>query len=70
MLEDLLASLRASGVGVLLSTHRPSVVRSVDKLLVLKEGTIEQFGPRDAVMRTLGGPQVRLVRGPGKVATS
>jgi ATP-binding cassette subfamily C protein len=70
MLEVLLTSLRAEGVGVLISTHRPSAVRSVDKLLVLNNGTIEHFDSREAVLRALGGPQVRLVRAAGKVVAS
>jgi ATP-binding cassette subfamily C protein len=70
MLAGLLTRLRAEKIGVLISTHRPSVVRSVDKLLVLREGTIEHFGPSDDVLRAMEGPQIRLVRATGKVATS
>jgi ABC-type protease/lipase transport system fused ATPase/permease subunit len=70
MLDGLLKTLRAEGVGVLVSTHRPSVVRSVDKLLVLHQGSIEHFDTREAVMRALDGPQIRLVRAPVKVAMS
>jgi ATP-binding cassette, subfamily C, bacterial len=70
MLANLLTRLRAEKIGVLISTHRPSVVRSVDKLLVLREGTIEHFGPSEDVLRAMGGPQVRMVRAAAKVATS
>ncbi len=70
MLDALFTSLRAEGTGVLISTHRPSAVKSVDKLLVLNQGTIEHFDTRDAVMRTLGGPRIHLVRASDKVATS
>lgn len=70
MLDGLLMRLRAEGIGVLISTHRPSVVRSVDKLLVLNHGTIEYFDSRDAVMRAIGGPQIRVLRAPGVAAIS
>jgi ATP-binding cassette, subfamily C, bacterial len=70
MLAGLLARLRAEKIGVLISTHRPSVVQSVDKLLVLREGMIEHFGPAGDVLRAMGGPQVRLVRGAAKAAVS
>ena len=30
--------------------HRPSVLRFIDKILVLRGGTVEAFGPRDEVM--------------------
>jgi ATP-binding cassette subfamily C protein len=73
MLAGLLTRLRAEKIGVLISTHRPSVVRSVDKLLVLRAGSIEHFGPSKDVLRAMGGPQVRVVRvvrAAEKVATS
>ena len=70
MLAGLLTRLRAEKIGVLISTHRPSVVQSVDKLLVLREGMIEHFGPSEGVLRAMNGPQVRVVRSTAKVATS
>jgi ABC-type protease/lipase transport system fused ATPase/permease subunit len=70
MLAGLLTRLRAEKIGVLISTHRPSVVRNVNKLLVLREGTIEHFGPSEEVLRAMGGPQIRMVRAAGKVAAS
>ena len=70
MLTGLLTRLRAEKIGVLISTHRPSVVRSVDKLLVLREGMIEHFGPSEDVLRAMNGPQVRVVRATAKVAMS
>lgn len=68
MLDSLLDRLRKDGVGVLISTHRPSVVRSVDKLLVLNQGVIEHFDAREAVMRALDGPPIRLVRASSRAA--
>jgi ATP-binding cassette subfamily C protein len=70
MLDALLTRLRAENIGVLISTHRPSLVRSMDKLLVLREGTIEHFGPSEEVLRAMGGPPVRIVRAAAKVATA
>ncbi|PZU94774.1 MAG: type I secretion system permease/ATPase [Chelatococcus sp.] len=48
---------RQSGAIVVLIAHRPSVMQVVDKILVLREGRIQQFGPRSAVvgMITPGG---------------
>jgi ATP-binding cassette subfamily C protein len=46
--------------------HRPSIVSVADKLLVLKDGVVEQFGPRQEIMKAVqpgGAPAVaRLVR--------
>lgn len=70
MLAALLDRLRAEQVGVMISTHRPSVVRSVDKLLVMREGTIDHFGPSRDVLRALEAPQIRLVRAASSAVAS
>jgi ATP-binding cassette subfamily C protein len=48
---------RESGAIVVLIAHRPSVMQVVDKILVLREGRVAQFGPRSAIagMITPGG---------------
>ena len=58
----LLASLRAEGTTVLVVTHRPALLATMDKLLVLTEGTVSKYGPRAAVLESLAAPRVRLVR--------
>lgn len=68
MLDRLLKRLRSDKVTVVISTHRPSAVRQVDKLLVLNEGSITHFDEREAVLRALQGPPVRIVRAVGKAA--
>jgi PrtD family type I secretion system ABC transporter len=42
--------LKAEGVTVVIIAHRPSVLRSVDKMLVLNDGVVERFGSREEVM--------------------
>jgi len=64
----LLDRLRAEGTTVLLVSHRPALLASVDKLLVLAEGTVSQFGPRAEVLQSLSTPRVRLVRAPERGA--
>ncbi len=58
----LLDRLRAEGTTVLLVSHRPALLARVDKLLVLTEGAVSQFGPRAEVLQSLSAPRVRLVR--------
>lgn len=41
---------RRSGTTVLIVTQRKSIVRQVEYLLVLKDGCIDDFGPRDQVL--------------------
>jgi ABC-type protease/lipase transport system fused ATPase/permease subunit len=44
---QLLKSERAT---VVIVAHRPSLLRGVDKMLVLREGVVERFGPRAEVL--------------------
>jgi len=57
-----LEALKASGSTVVIISHKPSIFRTADKMLVLREGRIELFGPRDQVMARLTKPaEVRAV---------
>lgn len=48
--------LRKAGVTVIIISHKPSVLANVDKLLVLRDGAVELFGPRAEVMARLARP--------------
>lgn len=56
-LQQALAQAKARGITVVLVGHRPSMMRSVDKLAVLRDGALDAFGPRDAVLARLQAPQ-------------
>jgi ABC-type protease/lipase transport system fused ATPase/permease subunit len=45
-----LSVLKAEGVTVVLVAHRPSLIAGLDKLLVLREGVVDAFGPREEIM--------------------
>ena len=45
-----LQGLKADGVTLVIIAHRPSMLRGVDKMLVLREGLVERFGPRGEIM--------------------
>jgi PrtD family type I secretion system ABC transporter len=45
-----LGRLKEEGVTVIVIAHRPSLLGGVDKILVLREGVVETFGPRSEVM--------------------
>ncbi len=51
-----LQALKEEGVTVIIVAHRPSLLRGVDKLLVLREGAVELFGPRAEIMARLTRP--------------
>lgn len=42
--------MKARGLGVIIMAHRPNAIQSCDKLLVLKDGAMQAFGPRDEVL--------------------
>jgi ATP-binding cassette, subfamily C, bacterial exporter for protease/lipase len=55
-------AMKSNGATVVIISHKPSVFRAADKMLVLREGRIELFGPRDQVMNRLMKPaEVRAV---------
>ncbi len=49
-LSRTLEILKADGVTVVIIAHRPSLLRNVDKMLVLNDGAVASFGPRAEVM--------------------
>ena len=51
-----LRALKARGVTVVMVGHRPALMAQLDKLAVLRDGTLEAFGPRAAVL-----PRLRTV---------
>lgn len=48
-----MAALKQSGATLIVVTHRPSLLADMDKLLVLRDGTLELFGPRTEVLTRL-----------------
>ena len=45
--------LKAQGCTVIVVTHRTNIVGVVDRLLVLRDGTLQLFGPRNEVLAAL-----------------
>lgn len=45
-----IAAVRARGGTVIVIAHRPSAIASLDKLMVLREGQVFAFGPKDEVL--------------------
>jgi ATP-binding cassette subfamily C exporter for protease/lipase/ATP-binding cassette subfamily C protein EexD len=57
--------LREAGATQVIITHRPSLLTAVDTVLVLQDGAVQQFGPRDEVLlrlrRAMGTGPLRAV---------
>jgi PrtD family type I secretion system ABC transporter len=48
--------LKRRGTTVVLVSHRPTLVQGVDKVLLLRDGAVEMFGPRAEVLKRLMTP--------------
>src|SRR3954471_15301073 len=51
-----LERLKMQSTTVVLVSHRPTLVQGLDKILLLKEGAVEMFGPRAEVLKRLMTP--------------
>jgi PrtD family type I secretion system ABC transporter len=74
-----LAAVKARGATIVIIAHRPSLFSFVDKLLVMKDGRVDRFGERQAIMAAMqprpkvvgpshAEPSLLLPGGPAKVA--
>jgi ATP-binding cassette subfamily C exporter for protease/lipase len=61
--------LKAKGRTVFLVTHRPGIVAVADRLLILRNGTVQANGPRDQVLAALRAAQAAPApAGPGALS--
>jgi ATP-binding cassette subfamily C exporter for protease/lipase len=80
-LASALTQLKERGATVVVITHRTSVLGLADKMLVLRDGQMQAFGPRDEVLAGLrkaaeaaqgtppqGQPQGAMFRSPAQAA--
>ena len=71
-LVEAIKDLKDRVTTVVLITHRMNVLNSVDKLLVLRDGMMTMFGPRDEVLKALRQQQLQAAAktrtGPHEVA--
>ena len=52
-LAECILRLKSRGTSIVMISHRPSALNVVDKLLVIREGVVELFGPRSDVLQRL-----------------
>jgi PrtD family type I secretion system ABC transporter len=61
-LMDAIEALKANGATVIIISHKIGIFRVADKMLAMRDGRMELFGHRDAVMARLTKPaEVRAV---------
>ena len=54
-LANTLVSLKKKGTSVIVVTHRPNILSQVDRILLLAEGQVAFYGPRDEGLALLTG---------------
>ncbi|MET0250430.1 MAG: type I secretion system permease/ATPase [Sphingobium sp.] len=59
-----IGALKAEGRTVLVVSHKLGILPVVDKILLMREGRIEIFGPRDEVLAKITPPERRRVPAP------
>lgn len=57
-LQQVLLALRKRGCTVVLITHKPGLVPSMDHIAIMREGMLETMGPREEILRRLTGQPV------------
>jgi PrtD family type I secretion system ABC transporter len=60
-LAQALGALRKQGITVVVITHRPSLIAHVDKILVLAQGRVQQYGPAAQVMKAMQQQALAMV---------
>ncbi|WP_284180327.1 type I secretion system permease/ATPase [Rhabdaerophilum sp. SD176] len=55
--------LKARGTTVILVTHKVNILTAADKVLVLTQGALQAFGPREKVLGKVMGPQPVAIAG-------
>jgi len=68
-LMQALEQLKQNGVTAIIVTHKPSLLSAADKIMMLKEGQISMFGPRQEVFQRLSGQQGQQQQAAGKSTT-
>ncbi|MEO6579961.1 MAG: type I secretion system permease/ATPase [Sphingomicrobium sp.] len=64
-----LEGLKTKGMTILVVAHRLSVLPVVDKLMVIQNGKLAMFGPRDDVLRSLAPTQQRVTAGKSQLTS-
>lgn len=59
-----LVELKRRGITLIVVAHRPAILDTADRMLVLRDGTVEAFGSRTEIMQRYAapGPQRQAVR--------
>ncbi len=57
---------KEAGKSILIMAHRPSAIQECDMLLMLEQGTVRAFGPKDKVLREVVKNRTQIVQSVGQ----
>lgn len=63
-----MTELKKAGCTIVIVTHRPSLLGAVDLIAILRDGTLDKIGERDAILRELGVQPMPTPRPPQAAA--
>ena len=69
-LLETLRQQKAAGVSALIVAHRTGILAAVDRLMVIRDGRIELYGPRDEVLARLASSNITAHPAPATRAAS
>ena len=58
-LSRAIIAMRQAGKTVIIISHRPSILQTTNKLLLLRDGMVHAFGPTDQVLKALAQAQAQ-----------
>ena len=67
-LNAVVSDMKASNKAVVIMTHRPTAISECDKLVILDQGKVAAYGPRDEIIKSMmkNASQVQSVIGGAK----
>ncbi|SLN28674.1 Type I secretion system ATP-binding protein PrsD [Roseovarius litorisediminis] len=63
--NNAIRSLKAEGKSILIMAHRPAAIKECDLLLVLENGVVRAFGPKEKVLREVVHNHSQIANAPG-----
>jgi len=59
-LLKMIGTLKDRGITIIIIAHRPNIMQHVDKIMVLRDGAVQAFGPRDEILARIKGEAANL----------
>ncbi|WP_113911818.1 type I secretion system permease/ATPase [Roseovarius dicentrarchi] len=59
-------NFKSDGRSVLIMAHRPAAIKECDMLLMLEQGEVRAFGPKDEVLRSVVSNNMQIVQSAGQ----